>query len=192
MLRHLSLVAVTTFAVSCAEAPEACDEPSSDLGTHVCAVGSACSVEFNEGTFTVSGELPDGVTVTANGLSGTPTEAGEWPLSIEITSTTGAEACEPVTGTATFAFSTVERECVSNDDCLVLRAGSFAPSACTASNDCTSEFDFCVAYLNGGRCVASADCAEGLDAVSFASIEGDVVRGCTTLDVRCGDNGLCG
>ncbi len=59
-------------------------------------------------------------------------------------------------------------------------------------NDCTSEFDFCVAYLNGGRCVASADCAEGLDAVSFASIEGDVVRGCTTLDVRCGDNGLCG
>ena len=129
--------------------------------------------------------------MTANGLTGTPTAAGEWPLSIEITSTTGVEACEPVTSTTSFAFSTVERECVSNDDCLVLKAGSFEPSACTASSDCESEFDFCVAYLTGGRCVASADCAEGLDAVSFTSIEGDGVSGCTTLDIRCGD-GICG
>jgi hypothetical protein len=194
MLRVISLAAAAALVASCAEPLELCDEPFFDLEPQVCAVGSPCNIPLNiEGTFTVTGNLPEGVTVTADGLEGTPTTTGTWPLSIEITNTTttsGADSCEPTTVTRSLAFSTVERQCVDNGDCRVLNAGSVDRSACTATSDCLSEFDHCVAYMDGGLCIAEASCAADADRVTFTSVEGDGFNGCTSPGTGC-LNGLC-
>lgn len=194
-LRLISLAAAAACVASCAEPLEPCDEPFLDLEPQVCVVDSLCEIALNaEGTFTVTGDLPAGVTVTAEGLEGTPTTAGEWPLSIELTSTTttsGADSCEPTTGTSSLSFSTVERECADTNDCRVLTGGSFDRSTCTATRDCPNEFDLCVPYLTTGLCTARAECGGDLVAVSFTSVEGDTFDGCALTALTCGSNGLC-
>jgi hypothetical protein len=128
-------------------------------------------------TVTGSGSLPSGMTLTGRVLSGTPTQAGAFPITLTAHNTSGADATQAFT--LAVGQSTPATIGITNIPTSSYLGGSFTPAVSTNSDGTTSVTSsttgVCrvsagvVSYLGTGSCMLTAHVAAS---VNFAAADG--------------------
>jgi hypothetical protein len=140
--------------------------------------------------------LPPGISVNDDGrtLSGTPTTAGTYPVTVSASDST----CSESDATFTIQVADIAEQCIADADCACAVSNvASAGTTCTASTDCPSDHPTCAKLMTGVKtCCGNASsqpeaCQGPIVSTMQTSTEGKSYVVCGDQAIVCNERHHC-